>query len=352
MIKKTTESDRLSDSMGDLSQANSRNVPSRSNNSSPAPPPRGLFGSRWRKDVPTLCVNGSADQFFGRRNSVSEKVIHKSSDELVKKGDRPNITGDAGQRIAELGMTRAFVVQMEGAKHAMCATHDSALREVLRAFLDDPEQCVGIPERWEAEDESLATEKFERTVLWHSVVTPGKCSFAAIAATEVRGGKTSSRHSVDMSRALSRRTPRNSENSAFKNGSDKKITEPEKIEELPEVMSRSSSRTEMSEGNSSRGTSLHGSRSFLDLTSSLARLVRPASWNLPGSPLIAHSPSRGAKAESPAKSDAVDDTAEVVGQENNDSQLSDNLEPASPKKPTNLFGRFEKWVRKKTGKKS
>ena len=75
--------------------------------------PRGLFGSRWRRDVPTLCINGSMDQFFGRRNSVSETVVKRASDSLLRKGDRPHITGDAGHRMAELGMTRAFVAQME-----------------------------------------------------------------------------------------------------------------------------------------------------------------------------------------------------------------------------------------------
>ena len=69
--------------------------------------PRGLFGSRWRRDVPTLCINGSMDQFFGRRNSVSETVVKRASDSLLRKGDRPHITGDAGHRMAELGMTPA-----------------------------------------------------------------------------------------------------------------------------------------------------------------------------------------------------------------------------------------------------
>ena len=140
--------------------------------------PRGLFGSRWRRDVPTLCINGSMDQFFGRRNSVSETVVKRASDSLLRKGDRPHITGDAGHRMAELGMTRAFVAQMEGAKHAMCSTHDFALRELLADFLRQPEACAGIPERWEKD------ERLEAMMLWHSVVTPNQCSFASMASTE------------------------------------------------------------------------------------------------------------------------------------------------------------------------
>ena len=186
--------------------------------------PRGLFGSRWRRDVPTLCINGSMDQFFGRRNSVSETVVKRASDSLLRKGDRPHITGDAGHRMAELGMTRAFVAQMEGAKHAMCSTHDFALRELLADFLRQPEACAGIPERWEKD------ERLEAMMLWHSVVTPNQCSFASMASTE---------QTIALLGAAAPRDPR-------------------RADPIPAVPS------------------------FLDLTSSLARLVRGAS--VPGSP--------------------------------------------------------------------
>jgi hypothetical protein len=186
--------------------------------------PRGLFGSRWRRDVPTLCINGSMDQFFGRRNSISETIVKRASDSLLRKGDRPHITGDAGHRMAELGMTRAFVAQMEGAKHAMCSTHDFALRELLADFLRQPEACAGIPERWEKD------ERLEAMMLWHSVVTPNQCSFASMASTE---------QTIALLGGAAPRGPR-------------------QADPIPAVPS------------------------FLDLTSSLARLVRGAS--VPGSP--------------------------------------------------------------------
>ena len=140
--------------------------------------PRGLFGSRWRRDVPTLCINGSDDQFFGRRGSVSEDVVRRSRPSEVRKGDRPHITGDAGQRMSELGMTVAFVAQMEGAKHAMCPTHDVALRALITDFLAAPEQCAGIPDRWDRDDTK------DGIMLWHATITPGQCSFASMASTE------------------------------------------------------------------------------------------------------------------------------------------------------------------------
>ena len=188
--------------------------------------PRGLFGSRWRRDVPTLCINGSMDQFFGRRNSVSETVVKRASDSLLRKGDRPHITGDAGHRMAELGMTRAFVAQMEGAKHAMCSTHDFALRALLTDFLRQPEACASISERWEKD------ERLEAMMLWHSVVTPNQCSFASMASTE--------------------------QTIAFLGGAPQCARRDQRRDPIPAVPS------------------------FLDLTSSLARLVRGAS--IPGSP--------------------------------------------------------------------
>ena len=86
-----------------------------SHGKAPTAEPRGLFGSAWRVDVPTLCVNGSEDQFFGRRSSVSSAILQRAKEqeeldeaeasgnerknmETWRRGERPNITGDAGQR--------------------------------------------------------------------------------------------------------------------------------------------------------------------------------------------------------------------------------------------------------------
>ena len=302
--------------------------PSRSTSSSPAPPPRGLFGSRWRRDVPTLCVNGSADQFFGRRNSVSEKVIHRSSDSLIKKGDRPNITGDAGQRIAELGMSCAFVAQMEGAKHAMCATHDAALRETLRAFLEAPKECAGIPDRWEREDGER--ERWDRTVLWSSVVAPGQCSFASIAATETHEARERRGHfgvaAERIAAASPQRLPRENER-----------------DENAKPAERSSRDVTPA---SSRDASMHGSTSFLDLTSSLARLVRPASWSLPASPLALGKARSGSVPPSPAREAEKNDPSFSGGAgEAPENEWNESSAPRA--RPAGLFARLDKWVRKK-----
>ena len=315
--------------------------PSRSTSSSPAPPPRGLFGSRWRRDVPTLCVNGSADQFFGRRNSVSEKVIHRSSDSLIKKGDRPNITGDAGQRIAELGMSCAFVAQMEGAKHAMCATHDAALRETLRAFLEAPKECAGIPDRWEREDGER--ERWDRTMLWHGVVTPGQCSFASIAATETRAEQ---------------RARRSGKNANGKNALLAGPSVAERKNASPPLVESTRSSRDVTPA-TSPDASMHGSTSFLDLTSSLARLVRPASWTLPASPLALGKASAqlvsqlsGIVPPSPAREGMKRDegSGEVrEGDANAPEPVPETemAESTARARSARLFARLDKWVRKK-----
>ena len=108
----------------------------------------------------------------------------------------------------------------------MCSTHDFALRALLTDFLRQPEACAGISERWEKD------ERLEAMMLWHSVVTPNQCSFASMASTE--------------------------QTIAFLGGAPQCARRDQRRDPIPAVPS------------------------FLDLTSSLARLVRGAS--IPGSP--------------------------------------------------------------------
>jgi hypothetical protein len=347
----------------DVWNPDARRAPSRSNASSPAPPPRGLFGSRWRTDVPTLCINGSADQFFGRRNSVSEKVIHRSSDSLIKKGDRPTITGDAGQRIAELGMTRAFVAQMEGAKHAMCGTHDAALRATLRSFLQDPERCAFIPEQWERED--AEEERWDRTMLWRSVVTPGRCSFASVAATETRDSFSSLarvpkslaqefrdfKMFVDAKKELGRTgkaNPNPPRGDSRRENAEEDATGGVSLGLVSKNASPRGSEQNASPS-SSRDVSLHGSHSFLDLTSSLARLVRPASWNLSASPISLTKSWSESVQSSPERSVRRGDSKDGprVAEEGSNAERSARGEVDGREKTT-WWHRVQRWVWKKT----
>ena len=104
---------------------------------------------------------------------------------------------------------------------------------------------------------------------------------------------------------------------------------------------------------------MHGSTSFLDLTSSLARLVRPASWTLPASPLALGKASAqlvsqlsGSVPPSPAREGMKRDegSGEVrEGDANAPEPVPETemAESAARARPAALFARLDKWVRKK-----
>ena len=186
-------------------------------------------------------------------------------------------------------MSCAFVAQMEGAKHAMCATHDAALRETLRAFLEAPKECAGIPDRWERED----GERERRT---------GPCCGAAW-----------SRRGSARSRASPRRRPTKRENDAATSESPRREsprrrrgdcrgkTSGTRTRNQPRLLAR-----DVTPRRRRRATRRCTARRRSSIwTSSLARLVRPASWSLPASPLaLGKARRRGSVPPSPARAKA------------------------------------------------
>ena len=101
---------------------------------------------------------------------------------------------------------------------------------------------------------------------------------------------------------------------------------------------------------------MHGSASFLDLTSSLARLVRPASWTLPASPLALGKASAqlvsqlsGSVPPSPAREGVKRDEGsdEVREGDANAREPIPETESTARARPAGLFARLDKWVRKK-----
>ena len=98
---------------------------------------------------------------------------------------------------------------------------------------------------------------------------------------------------------------------------------------------------------------MHGSASFLDLTSSLARLVRPASWTLPASPLALGKASAqlvsqlsGSVPPSPAREAEKNDPSFSGGAgEAPENEWNESSAPRAG--PAGLFARLDEWVRKK-----
>jgi hypothetical protein len=91
---------------------------------------------------------------------------------------------------------------------------------------------------------------------------------------------------------------------------------------------------------------MHGSTSFLDLTSSLARLVRPASWSLPASPLALGKARSGSVPPSPAREAEKNDPSFSGGAgEAPENEWNESSAPRA--RPAGLFARLDKWVRKK-----
>ena len=93
---------------------------------------------------------------------------------------------------------------------------------------------------------------------------------------------------------------------------------------------------------------MHGSTSFLDLTSSLARLVRPASWNLPASPIALGKARSGSVPPSPAREKNAEKNDPSFYGGAGEAPENERNESSAPRAgPAGLFARLYEWVRKK-----
>ena len=94
-------------------------------------------------DLPTLAVNGTADDFFAERDSIAASVADALG---VPAEKRP--TGDAQRTFEGLGLTHACVAVLDGGYHDPTVTHDDSLRALLLEMLQRPELIGRLDEHW------------------------------------------------------------------------------------------------------------------------------------------------------------------------------------------------------------
>jgi len=103
------------------------------------PEDEGIKGDR---EIPTLNMIGTNDQYFACRESVASKVAQAA--------DLPPVQGHAFQAMVDAELTHGMVCHFEGSKHTLLLTHDSVVREILTDFLQRPRfACRKLPLHWE-----------------------------------------------------------------------------------------------------------------------------------------------------------------------------------------------------------
>lgn len=113
-------------------------------------PEDGLLGGQ--KDVPTLNLIGSHDEFFGppAHGTFSGSAASIIAGAAVKQGwGKVNITGNAYRSMAEQGVLSGLTVTFPGAKHDITLSHNHAVRDIFLDFLQQPHRCASVLARWE-----------------------------------------------------------------------------------------------------------------------------------------------------------------------------------------------------------
>mmetsp|Transcript_56969 Transcript_56969/g.133244 ORF Transcript_56969/g.133244 Transcript_56969/m.133244 type:complete len:554 (-) Transcript_56969:20-1681(-) len=104
-------------------------------------PEDGQIGGQ--KDVPTLNIIGSKDEYFGGGQSVAKIVVEDG----MGYGDK-NLTGNAYKTFVRQGLHHALVCLLEDGTHGPCITHDNQLREIFNTFFTRPHDIWQIERVW------------------------------------------------------------------------------------------------------------------------------------------------------------------------------------------------------------
>jgi len=104
-------------------------------------PEDGQIGGQ--KDVPTLNIIGSKDEYFGAVQSVAKIVVEDG----MGYGDK-NLTGNAYNTLVRQGLHHALVCVLEDGTHGPCITHDNQLREIFNTFFTRPHDIWQLERVW------------------------------------------------------------------------------------------------------------------------------------------------------------------------------------------------------------
>eukprot|EP00437_Effrenium_voratum_P038860 CAMPEP_0181480722 /NCGR_PEP_ID=MMETSP1110-20121109/43949_1 /TAXON_ID=174948 /ORGANISM="Symbiodinium sp., Strain CCMP421" /LENGTH=267 /DNA_ID=CAMNT_0023606205 /DNA_START=216 /DNA_END=1019 /DNA_ORIENTATION=+ len=104
-------------------------------------PEDGQIGGQ--KDVPTLNIIGSKDEYFGAVQSVAKIVVEDG----MGYGDK-NLTGNAYKTFVRQGLHHALVCVLEDGTHGPCITHDNQLREIFNTFFTRPHDIWQLERVW------------------------------------------------------------------------------------------------------------------------------------------------------------------------------------------------------------
>lgn len=105
--------------------------------------PQSEIGIAGHKDIPTLNIIGTDDEFFGEQHSIAEAVA-------AAVPHHPPITGHALHTMVKQGVKFGLVAHLEGGRHNLTFSHDQVLRELMADFVRRPHlACRALPQLWQ-----------------------------------------------------------------------------------------------------------------------------------------------------------------------------------------------------------
>eukprot|EP00930_Biecheleria_cincta_P002454 TRINITY_DN103467_c0_g1_i1.p1 TRINITY_DN103467_c0_g1~~TRINITY_DN103467_c0_g1_i1.p1 ORF type:complete len:842 (-),score=183.78 TRINITY_DN103467_c0_g1_i1:52-2577(-) len=118
-------------------------------------PEAGVLGGN--RNVPTLNIIGTKDQYFGAEDSIAKIV----SEDVHGYGKQ--VTGNGYATMVQQGVTCGLVCVLENGVHSPCDTHDNFLRELFHTFFTRPASIPILHHIWEVDPYLKTLVKLEQS---------------------------------------------------------------------------------------------------------------------------------------------------------------------------------------------